>query len=80
MSPENQNHACSITNSKDKSEDDIYVNQTTFGGVFLKFLLHFRSQNPQKLIFLLRHIYGRNCKIRQKWQDYWKKFLFYPLP
>ena len=38
MSPENQNHACSTTISKDKSENDIYADQTkcigTFGDVF----------------------------------------------
>ena len=38
MSPENQNHACSTTNSKDNSENDIHADQTkcigTFGDVF----------------------------------------------
>ena len=38
LSPENQNHACSTTNSKDKSENDIHADQTkcigTFGDVF----------------------------------------------
>ena len=28
MSPENQNHACSTTISRDKSENEIYANQT----------------------------------------------------
>ena len=27
MSPENQNHACSTTISRDKSENEIYANQ-----------------------------------------------------
>ena len=62
-----QNHACFTTISKDKSENDIYVNQTkcigTFGVVFLKLLIHFRAQNPQKLLFLLRHIYARTPKL-----------------
>ena len=34
MSPENQNYACSITISRDKSENDIYANQTKCIGMF----------------------------------------------
>ena len=34
MSPENQNHACFTTFSKDKSENDIYANQTKCIGMF----------------------------------------------
>ena len=38
MSPENQNHACSTTISRDKSENEIYANQAQwicrFGYVF----------------------------------------------
>ena len=81
-SPENQNHACSTTISKDKSENDIYANQTkcvgTFGVVFLKYLLHFRAQNPQKLLFLLRHIYGQHCKIRHKMARLLEKIVIVP--
>ena len=61
-SPKKRNLACFTTISKEKSENDIYANQTkcigTFGYVFSKCLIHFRAQNPQKLPFLLRHIYG----------------------
>ena len=42
LSPKNQNHACSTTISKDKSENDIYANQTkclgTFGDIFFNVL------------------------------------------
>merc|ERR1712218_288854 len=69
-SPKKRNHACFNTFSKEKSENDTFANQTkcigTFGVVFLKLLIHIRAQNPQKLTFLLRHIYGRHCKIRHK--------------
>ena len=82
MSPGNQNHACFTTFSKDKSENDIYANQNkcigTFGYVFSKCLIHFRAQNPQKLPFLLRHIYGRHCKIRHKMARLLEKILIVP--
>ena len=82
MSPKKLNHACSTTISKDKSENDIYANQTkcvgTFGDVFLKCLLHFRAQNPQKLFFLLRHIYGQHCNIRHKMERLLEKNFIVP--
>ena len=77
-----RNHACFTTFSKEKSENDIYANQTkcigTFGVVFLKLIIHFRAQNPQKLPFLLRHIYGRHCKIRHKMARLLEKILIVP--
>ena len=62
-----RNHACFTTFSKEKSENDIYANQTkcigTFGVVFLKLLIHFRAQNPQKTAFLvMSHLWSTLLK------------------
>ena len=79
MSPENQNHACSTTNSKDKSENDIYADQTkcigTFGDVFKNVLYILGPKTLQKLPFLSCHIYGRLWKIRLKMARLLEKIL-----
>ena len=82
MSPENQNHACFTTFSKDQTENDIYANQTKcvgmFGDVFKNVLYILGPKTLKKLLFLLCHIYGRHCKKRHKVARLFEKILIVP--